>query len=246
MEDRYVSILGVPFLYTTMKQMTNRVVQHWEAGEKSFIITANPEIVMKAYEEKSYMDLVQQSDYVVADGIGVVKGAQLLGTPLPERVAGYDLMHELFKKANEDSRSVYMLGAGKDVIGEAVEAVKKQYSNVNIVGSHHGFFDIHDESIVNEIKDSGADLILVALGCPRQEQWIAQHMGSFSKGVFIGVGGSFDVLAGKVERAPMIWQKMNAEWLYRLVKQPSRWKRMMALPRFAGEVVKHKVTKRNG
>ncbi|WLR50620.1 WecB/TagA/CpsF family glycosyltransferase [Bacillus tianshenii] len=246
MENRYVSILGVPFLHTTMEEMTQRVVKHWESNEKAFVITANPEIVMKAREEQVFQEIVGRADYITADGIGVVKAAEMLGDPLPERVAGYDLMHELLKKANERSLNLYMLGAGEDVIEEAANAVKRQYPNVKIAGYHHGFFDWESDAIPNQINEAGADLVLVALGCPRQEQWIDQNINKFHKGVFIGVGGSFDVLAGKVERAPEMWQKMNAEWLYRLVKQPSRWRRMLALPRFVGHVMKEKASKRHG
>jgi N-acetylglucosaminyldiphosphoundecaprenol N-acetyl-beta-D-mannosaminyltransferase len=115
------------------------------------------------------------------------------------------------------------------------------YPNVQIVGSHNGFFEMKDTSIPDDINACDPDLVLVALGCPRQENWISMYIDHFQKGVFIGVGGSFDSLAGNVQRAPEMWQKMNLEWFYRLLKQPSRWRRMLALPHFVMKVVGQKV-----
>lgn len=237
MRDTFVNILGVSFLKTDMKNMVSRLSGHMEKKEKAFVVTANPEIVMHTLESQEYKAAIDQATYVIADGIGVVKGAQILGEVLPERVAGYDLMRNLLGTSSERPFNLYMLGAKAEVLEEAASRVKKEYPNINLVGSHHGFFDLDDESIRESIMEAKPDLILVALGLPRQEQWITRHMPYFDHGVFIGVGGSFDVIAGTVKRAPIIWQKLNIEWLYRLVKQPTRFKRMLALPYFAYKVV---------
>lgn len=241
MNLRFVSILGVKFLHTTMKEMTERVASHLTHEEKAFIVTANPEIVMKALEDPDYQKVINQATYVVADGIGVVKGAQILGDPLPERVAGYDLMLNLLDVLNQQKLNLYLLGAKEHVLEKAAERIKADYPNLNLVGSHHGFFDWKDSQLQQEMNQLKPDLILVALGLPRQEQWIYEHIDQFDKGVFIGVGGSFDVLAGHVQRAPEVIQKMNLEWFYRLVKEPSRWRRMLALPHFALKVIGQKV-----
>ncbi|WP_374723507.1 WecB/TagA/CpsF family glycosyltransferase [Calidifontibacillus erzurumensis] len=242
MQDKFVSILGVNFIHTTMKDMVTRLRERLLNEQKTFVVTANPEIVMKTLEDATYKKYVDQADYVTADGIGVVKGAQILGKPLPERVAGYDLMRNLLAVLNEEKLKLYMLGAQEETIEKAVETVKREYPNLQLVGYHHGFFNWEDPSIINEIKEKKPDLVLVALGVPRQEKWIAEHLEEVEKGVFIGVGGSFDVLAGTVKRAPEIWQKLNLEWFYRLLKQPSRWRRMLALPHFALKVFGQKLT----
>jgi len=236
MEDKFVSILGVKFIHSTMKDMVERLTQRMLTNQKGFVVTANPEIVMKALEDPTYKQYVEKADYVTADGIGVVKGAQILGKPLPERVAGYDLMRNLLTVLNENKLKLYMLGAQEETIEKAVSTIKNEYPGIQLAGYHHGFFNWEDPAIINEVKATQPDLILIALGVPKQEKWIAEHIDQVEKGVFIGVGGSFDVLAGTVKRAPEIWQKLNLEWFYRLLKQPSRWRRMLALPHFAVKV----------
>lgn len=244
MEDKFVSILGVQFINTRMKEMVARIEQKLDHNEKAFVVTANPEIVMKVLEDSTYKQYIDKASYVTADGIGVVKAAQILGNPLPERVAGYDLMRNLLAVLNDKKLKLYMLGAQEETIQKAVQTVNEEYPNINLVGYHNGFFQWEDPTIINEINEKQPDLILVALGVPRQEKWIAENIDSVEKGVFIGVGGSFDVLAGTVKRAPEIWQKLNLEWFYRLAKQPSRWRRMLALPHFALKVFGQKLLSR--
>ncbi len=241
MSKKFVSILGVKFIHTDLDGMVAILADHVQKNEQAFVVTANPEIVLHAEQDPEYKNCIDQADYVTADGIGVVKAAGLLGTPLPGRVTGFDMFMKLLQLADEKSLSIYLLGAQEDVLKKASKNIGKQFPNVKIVGSHHGFFDWDDDQIPNEIKATKPDFVFVALGLPRQEKWIAQNINKFDKGVFMGIGGSFDVLAGTVQRAPEIWQKLNVEWLYRLVKQPSRWRRMLALPKFALKVVGQKV-----
>jgi N-acetylglucosaminyldiphosphoundecaprenol N-acetyl-beta-D-mannosaminyltransferase len=241
MSRQRVDILGVPFLNTTQQEFVHLLHKHVKQQEKAFVVTANPEIVMKTLEDSDFKKIVQQATYVTADGIGVVKAAQLLNKPLPERVTGYDTMIELLKLSNENQYSIYLLGATQETLEKAEKKIKKTYPNVVIAGSHNGFFDWSKTDIQEEIKKTEPDFVFVALGVPRQEKWIASNYHLFNKGIFIGVGGSFDVIAGTVERAPKAWQKANLEWLYRLIKQPSRWKRMLALPKFALKILKEKV-----
>lgn len=228
-----VPILGVPFAKVKRAELVGLLHKHIKNDEKAFVVTANPEIVMKAKDDPDYMKVVQQAQYITADGIGVVKAAKLLGNELPERVAGYDTMIDLLKLADQHHLSIYLLGAAEDVLNKAIENIKQEYPGVTIAGSHHGFFDWEKNSIADEVAALKPDLVFVALGLPRQENWIAKHLDQFEKGVFMGVGGSIDVIAGAVERAPEFWQKANLEWLYRLLKQPARWRRMLVLPQFA-------------
>lgn len=233
MNHNIVRILDVPFINTTHRAFIDTLVDRALNNQKTFVVTANPEIVMHAQEDKSYKDLLERVDYITADGIGIVKAAQLIGQPLPERVSGYDIMMDLLKEADARNLKVFLLGASETTNEQAADRVRKDFPGIDLVGNQHGFFDWNDPSLAERIKEAQPDFVFVALGFPRQELWIDQHFNQFDKGIFIGVGGSLDVLSGNVQRAPEIWQKMNLEWFYRLVKQPSRWKRMLVLPQFA-------------
>lgn len=233
MNHTIVRILDVPFINTTHRAFIDTLVERALTNQKTFVVTANPEIVMHAQEDKSYKDLLERVDYITADGIGIVKAAQLIGQPLPERVSGYDIMMDLLKEADARNLKVFLLGASETTNEQAAERVRQDFPGIDLVGNQHGFFDWNDPSLAERIKEAQPDFVFVALGFPRQELWIDQHFNQFEKGIFIGVGGSLDVLSGNVQRAPEIWQKMNLEWFYRLVKQPSRWKRMLVLPQFA-------------
>ncbi len=240
MPNRKVSVLGVDFLHTTMVEMIERLKSHLEQAEKTFVVTANPEIVLHAQNDEDYRSYLKKATYITADGIGVVKAAGMLGEPLPERVTGFDMFMELLKVANEQHYSIYLLGAKDEVLKKAVTHIHKQFPNVVIAGSHHGYFDWNSTEIEEEIQRLRPDLVFLALGFPRQEKWIAERLHKFENGIFMGIGGSFDVLAGEVKRAPEFWQKLHLEWFYRLVKQPSRWRRMLALPVFVGRVLREK------
>lgn len=236
-----VDILGVPFTYTDQTAFISTLDKYISDQQRSFIVTANPEIVMKAKNDSGFMEIIKKATHIVADGIGIVKAAQLLRTPLPGRVTGYDTMIGLLAVANEKKYSIYLLGAEKETLQKAVETIQSDYPNISIAGSHDGYFDWENNTISEEVIKLQPDIVFVALGVPKQEQWIAEHLSSFTSGLFIGVGGSIDVIAGTVKRAPIFWQRLNLEWFYRLLKQPSRWKRMMALPLFAFQILKRKV-----
>ena len=233
-----INVLGVEFNNATKQQFVDIFEERIINQEKTFVVTANPEIVMHANKDSNYMNTLQQADFIIPDGIGVVFGSKILKRPITERVAGFDLMVDLLKVANKQKLRVFFLGAKEEVVGQAVQNVEKDYPDLVIAGYHHGFFKQNDRKIVEMVKGSNADLVFVALGFPRQENWIIHHLSEFDKGYFMGVGGSFDVLAGTVKRAPKIWIKLNLEWLYRLLKQPQRLKRMAFLPLFILKVFK--------
>lgn len=226
--------MGIPFLKIDQQNFVKLMQERAEAKEKTFVITANPEIVMQANENPELMKYIQKSTYVTADGIGVVKAASILGDELPGRVTGYDTLMALLRSGV--SYKMYLLGAQQETLTKTIENIHRDFPHIEIVGSHNGFFDWNNNTIAEEIKQTEPDFVFLALGVPRQEKWIYEHIDQFNHGIFIGVGGSFDVIAGTVKRAPLIWQKLNLEWLYRLLSQPSRWKRMLALPRFALKV----------
>jgi N-acetylglucosaminyldiphosphoundecaprenol N-acetyl-beta-D-mannosaminyltransferase len=239
MKNESVQILDIPFVNKTKDDIVNDLYnQYLKEEKKAFIVTANPEIVMHARTDTDYLYTLSKADYIIPDGIGVVIASRLKKQPLIERVPGFELMEELLALSNEHPIKVYIVGAKPEVLEKAVVNVKKKYPNLHLVGYHHGYFEDENEEIIHEIQESEPDLVLVALGFPRQEKWIKENMSRVQKGVFIGVGGSIDVLAGHVKRAPVIWQKVHLEWFYRLLQQPSRWRRMVVLPQFIFHVLK--------
>lgn len=240
MTSKFVHILGVPFVHTNQKDFIATLEERIDKQEKTFVVTANPEIVMHSLKDQPYKKLLAKATYITADGIGIVKAAAIIGEPLPERVSGYDVMLDLLESANKTHARVFFLGASEAVLQDTVKKAKTDYPGIKVVGSQNGFFDWNDHQLPQQIQNMKPDIVFVALGFPRQEQWIGTHIDQFDKGVFIGIGGSFDVFSGSVKRAPEMWQKMNLEWFYRLVKQPSRWKRMLVLPKFAATVIGRK------
>lgn len=240
MTFQFIKILDVPFINTTRRAFIQTLQNRIDNKEKTFVVTANPEIVMQTLDNQEYKKTLQKADFITADGIGIVKAAQLIGQPLPERVSGFDLMLDLLEIANEKRYRVFFLGAADHVLQQTLAKVKTDFPGIQIAGAQNGFFDWKDPVLPQMIKDSKSDLVFVALGFPRQENWIGSHINLFNQGVFIGIGGSFDGFTGNVKRAPEVWQKLNLEWFYRLVKQPSRWKRMLVLPKFAITVMRKK------
>ncbi len=237
MTEKFVEILTIPFIDSNMDEFMNRMIYpRLMNQEKTFVVTANPEIVEYANEHQDYKDIIISADYITPDGVGIIMASKWLNQPLQERITGFDLMNELFRVADEKALKVYLLGAEENVIEAAALKVKELYPGLELVGYNHGYIDIKDDTLPKSIAELEPDIILTALGFPRQEKWVSRHYALFNKGLFMGVGGSFDVLAGKVNRAPVFWQKMRLEWLYRLIQQPSRWKRMLALPRFVLKV----------
>ncbi|YCI76908.1 WecB/TagA/CpsF family glycosyltransferase [Bacillus sp. R1-10] len=237
MTEKFVEILTIPFIDSNMDEFMNGMIYpRLMNQEKTFVVTANPEIVEYANEHQDYKDIIISADYITPDGVGIIMASKWLNQPLQERITGFDLMNELFRVADEKALKVYLLGAEGSVIEAAALKVKELYPGLELVGYNHGYIDIKDDTLPKSIAELEPDIILTALGFPRQEKWVSRHYALFNKGLFMGVGGSFDVLAGKVNRAPVFWQKMRLEWLYRLIQQPSRWKRMLALPRFVLKV----------
>lgn len=234
--EKVIHILGVKINVLTMDKAVEVVKKWLREEEKRVIYTVNPEIIMLAKEDKNFCRTLNQADMVTADGIGVVIASKKIGKPLPERVAGYDLQLRLFAEAEA---SYYFLGAAEGVAADAAEKIMRKYPKAKVVGTHNGFFQDLD-GIVEEINRCRPDVLLVGLGAKKQEELIAAYKDKINAKVFIGVGGSFDGFSGKVKRAPEFFIRLHLEWFYRLVKQPSRWKRMLKLPLFLWEVKKNK------
>ncbi|TRY25706.1 WecB/TagA/CpsF family glycosyltransferase [Brevibacillus sp. LEMMJ03] len=234
------NILGVSFSTRGFDETVADLVERIASGRKTHVVTANPEIVMLARENRSLRTILEQA-YVVPDGIGIVYAARWTKQPISERVTGVDLLEALMAAADRHQWKVYLLGASPEVNRLAAEKLAGRYPGARIVGYRDGYFQQGEEpAIVREIAEKAPHLLFVAMGSPKQDEWIARYRDQLQASLMMGVGGSFDVIAGKVKRAPKLWQRLHLEWLYRLLAQPSRWKRQLAIPRFVWTVLKEK------
>lgn len=194
-------------------------------GEKQFIITANPEILTVGHKNKEFDKiLLDENTTIIPDGIGVIKGAKMLEIDLSERITGVELTQELIKLCNKYNKSMYLFGSTKEVINKMKKIIEQKYSGINLLGIQNGYIE-DKQAVMEDIKLKKPDVVLVALGVPKQEKLIYDNLQYFEKGIFVGVGGSFDVISGNKKRAPKIFIKLNLEWLYRIAFSPSRWKR---------------------
>lgn len=233
---KIIKILGVTIDVLTMDKAVATIKNWLTQEQKRMIFTVNPEIIMLAKEDPTFARTLNSADMVTADGIGVVIASKKIGQPLPERVAGYDLQLRLFAEAEA---SYYFLGAADGVAEEAARKIMTKYPKAKVVGWHNGYFNKF-EDLIEEINACEPDVLLVGLGAKKQEELIARYQDQLNAKIFIGVGGSFDGFSGKVKRAPDIFIRLHLEWFYRLLKQPSRWKRMLKLPLFLVAVRKSK------
>ena len=228
-----IDILGDMVDHVTMDEALERAISCIKQEGVGTVFTPNSEIIMVAYQDAEFCSILNTADLIIADGIGVVYASRILKAPLPERVAGFDLSCRLLEKAAEEGYSVYFFGGKPGVAELAVQKLEEQYPTLRVCGTQDGYFDAEKEKrIIADIQEKKPDILFVCLGAPKQEKWIAQHKDELSAGLVLGVGGSLDVWAGTVERAPLKYQKAGLEWFYRLMKQPSRFIRMLALPKF--------------
>lgn len=194
-------------------------------NKKMFIVTANPETLMKSETDEELNKLLSDKETIlVPDGIGVVKALKILNYDVKERIAGIDIANTLIKYGHELNKTIYLFGSTQEVIDLMKKNLMKNYSNLKLVGSSNGYVNDRDK-VFEEIVKLKPDIILGALGIPYQEKLIYKYLNKFNKGIFVGVGGSFDVISGKKKRAPKILIKLNLEWLYRIVCEPKRIKR---------------------
>ncbi|MFA5524410.1 MAG: WecB/TagA/CpsF family glycosyltransferase [Tissierellales bacterium] len=236
-----INILGVDIDKLTLEDAEERVESFLNSNNINTIYTPNTEIVMEAKKDDDLKRILNSGSLVIPDGIGLVYASRIKKKALPERVTGFDLSIKILSIANRKGSSLFLVGGKPGIADMAVENIKKQYPNINIVGSHHGYFKgthlgykEHEEEIqvLNKIKEAKADIIFVGFGAPKSEKWIHENKDKLNCKIVIGNGGTVDILAGTVKRAPRIYQKLGIEWLYRLIKDPKRIKRQMVLPLF--------------
>ncbi len=225
----------------TMEEVLAWAKEAVKEEKPCLIATANAEMIMQAQSDHELREILNEADMVVPDGAGVLWAGETLGTPFPERVTGADLSVELLKIAGKEKWPVYFLGGAPGVAQKAADTFMKDHGSFSLVGCHDGYFDAEEEKkILKDIKASGARLLLVGLGVPKQEKWLSRHKEELGPVLAMGIGGVFDVMSGNLKRAPLWMQRNRLEWAYRLYLQPSRIGRMMAIPRFMRAVKKWK------
>ena len=236
-------VLGVGFDDMTMEEAVAEGVRLLDAPGAHYVVTPNPEIVETCREDPDAREAVNGADLVLADGIGVIYGARMLGTPLKGRVTGIGFAQGLMAQMAKSGKSLYLLGAKPGVAEQAAENLKRDYPGLRIAGTGDGYFQ-EDGPVVEAIRASGADAAFVCLGAPKQEKWMRRNGEATGAHLLVGLGGCLDVFSGQVQRAPEIFQKLGLEWLHRLAKNPSRIGRMMKLPLFLVHVAGEKGKRR--
>jgi N-acetylglucosaminyldiphosphoundecaprenol N-acetyl-beta-D-mannosaminyltransferase len=228
-----VFVLGCRVDALGLDAAVRRIVELAAQSEPSLVVTLGTEMVVRAQTDARFRELVNASALSLCDTIGVLFAARLQGANVRERVAGIDAIDPLCAAFARDGIPVYLLGAKGDTAERAAAVLRSRHPGLNVAGARDGFFTgDEDFAVADAIKASGAKVIFAGLGSPRQEFWLASHLQRTGASVGLGIGGSFDVLAGNVERAPELWRRANLEWLYRLVREPARWRRQLALPYF--------------
>lgn len=241
-----IEIFGVKIHNITFDDAVKEVEKYLKGTKLKTIYTPNTEIVMGAKDDKDLRELLNSGDLVTADGIGLIYASKIKKKPLKERVTGYYLSIKLLDIANENKYSLYLLGGKEGVAHTAVENIKKKYPNIRIAGYHHGYFkgshsgyENHEEElkIIEDINSSNPDIIFVGLGFPKQENWININKDRIKGKVIIGNGGVMNILAGNLKPVPKIFETLGLEWFYRLMKEPSRIKRQIVIPKFILKVI---------
>ncbi|MBC7088159.1 MAG: WecB/TagA/CpsF family glycosyltransferase [Tissierellales bacterium] len=241
-----VDIFGIQVENTTLDEVIEDLEDALLNKRKTIVFTPNTEIVMMAKKDEKLKKLINTANHVIPDGIGLIYGAKIKGITLKQRVTGYDTSIRLLEIANKYGLGLYLLGGKDGVSKDAFANILKKYPNIRLSGYHHGYFNgahtgdensLEEIKIIEDINRSNPDILFVGFGFPKQEIWIDKNKEKLNTTILIGNGGVIDVLSGRVNRAPDIFIKLNLEWLYRLIKNPSRIKRQVYLPLFLIQVI---------
>jgi len=234
--------MGVPIANTTLEGAEELVASKIIRGSRYTVFTPNPEMIDRSIRDADFFESLLCADLCLADGIGVVWASRIFGTPLPDTVTGVDLMYRLLGRCVHAEADVFLLGTTEKNVQQAAIEAKEMFPGLNICGYHHGFFSESDEQkVVEIIRRCGPDLIIAGMGIPKDQIFAARRRSEFP-GVYLAVGGGLDVLAKAVNRAPDVVRQFRLEWLFRLITQPGRWKRQLALPRFVMAVLRQRLT----
>jgi len=235
-----IDVLGVGFSNVTMDEALNKAEALIESGGTHLVVTPNPEIVQLAKKDEEFKSILCDADLTIPDGIGIIYAAKILGRPLKERVPGIEFATGLCERLAKTNKKIFLLGAKPGIAEDAARNLTRDYPGIVICGTHDGYFS-DSVPVVEQIRESEANVVFVCLGAPKQEKWMAEFGEQTGANLLVGLGGSLDVFAGHVKRAPEGWQKLGLEWLYRLLKEPKRIGRMCVLPMFLLTVVWHRI-----
>lgn len=235
-------ILGIKIDDVTMEEALEIALSFTKCDSAKTVYTPNAEIAMVALQDNEFLDILNQGDLVIPDGAGVVLASKIINNPLRQKVAGFDLSSSMLKDPRFHGKTFFFLGAKPGVAQKAVDMVKASNPNLQVVGIQHGYFkEDETQQIIRTINNLQPDILFVGLGAPRQEKWIHTHKDHLNAKLIMGIGGTIDGLAGEVKRAPDVFVKWNLEWLYRLVKQPKRFGRMLNIPSFLWQAVRYRM-----
>ncbi|KAB3533552.1 WecB/TagA/CpsF family glycosyltransferase [Alkaliphilus serpentinus] len=228
-----ISIFDVPISAVTQSEALEMAIDFLNSEGLKQIFTPNPEIVMLAQNNQQLKETLQKGDLVVPDGIGLILASKLKSLGLKERVPGIELMDKILEYCSQNHKSIYIFGGKPGIPERAIKNIEEKHPGIRIAGYHHGYLQPGDEEkIIEDINGSKVDVLIVGLGAPKQEIWISNNKNRLRCKIAMGVGGSIDVYAGVVKRAPLAFQRVGLEWFYRLIKEPRRYKRMLLLPKF--------------
>jgi len=231
-------LFGLSFVNATPTEWYTHIKTILRENGKAFLVTANPELVLRSLRDPGYKKLLTDATYITPDGIGITLASGRLGRPLQATLPGIETSRELLRAANKAGKRVFLYGGRPEVMKALVNELTIRFPRLQIVGAYHGYGQ--EEEATRALASSGADLVLVALGAPKQEEWIARVYGLVSHGIFIGVGGSFDVWSGHSKRAPRLFRKLRLEWLYRISTHPRGFEKALDLAAFALMVVRRR------
>jgi N-acetylglucosaminyldiphosphoundecaprenol N-acetyl-beta-D-mannosaminyltransferase len=216
--------------------------EYLDTFEKVNIISGNPEVLYNGLKDSELFGIFTgRSSVIIPDGVGTVLASKLAGSPVKEKLAGIEVMEGIIQRCAEEGQGIYLLGAKEEVVAACAEKLKSKYPGIKIAGWHNGYFDIDSCSdIISDIKEKKPKAIFVAMGSPRQDRFILKYMDQLPCRIFMGVGGSFDVISGNIQRAPKWMINIGMEWLYRVSKEPWRLKRLSSIPKFLTAVLLHR------
>lgn len=234
------NILGVDISPVTMEEALNKVDEIIKSRKPEFIVAINPEKIIKSLHDEGLRNLLNSACLNLPDGVGILVASKLKGGRIKHRVTGIDLMLNICSRASNCGYRIYLLGASPGTADKAADKLKERFPGITISGTHNGYFKDAEGSLIKEISSSNSDVLFVAMGSPKQEYWIKNNMDKLNVPLLMGVGGSYDVICGNIQRAPSWMRHLGLEWLFRLIKEPWRIKRMLVLPAFLVKALKEK------
>lgn len=226
-----VEVCGVEFDDLSIQEAVERALWLMEEARSVIAVTPNAEIVLEAQRNRALRSVIRSAELVLADGTGIIHASRIQGTPLHHRSAGIDFCSALLARMSELGQRVFLLGGVEGVAEEAGKRLEARYPGLVIAGTHNGFFNAEESyTLIEQINAASPDLLIVCLGSPKQELWMKRCRERLLVGMMIGLGGTLDVYSGRVERAPERWRRLGLEWLYRLIREPRRFRRIVRLP----------------